>query len=146
MKILLTFCSVALLSVPARALEVTATSYSYREADHQAYGCRNCTGGVLDDTQIAADTRYYPLGTRIWIQGLGNRTVTDRGSDVIGPKHIDIHFISLVDMRAWGTRVVEIKVLSRGDEPKAVAKSRPVDPHKAVSLAPILRGRSMRQV
>jgi 3D (Asp-Asp-Asp) domain-containing protein len=146
MKILLTLCSVALMAAPGHALEVTATSYSYREADHQAYGCRNCTGGVLDDTQIAADTRYYPLGTKIWIQGLGNRTVTDRGSDVIGPKHIDIHFVSLVDMRAWGTRTVEIKVLSRGDEPKVVAKSKPEDTHKTITADPVLRPRTTRQV
>lgn len=101
----------ALASAPARL--VTATGYSWREPAHHAYGRHNCQGGTLDDTQVAADTRYYPLGTVLWIEGLGRRTVTDRGSAILGPRHIDIHFTSLRAMRAWGTRLVHVRILDR---------------------------------
>jgi 3D (Asp-Asp-Asp) domain-containing protein len=90
---------------------VLATSYSWREAAHRAYGRRNCEGGLLDDTQVAADTRFFPLGTVLWIEGLGRRVVCDRGSAVVGPHHLDIHFSSLAAMRAWGTRLVHIRIL-----------------------------------
>jgi 3D (Asp-Asp-Asp) domain-containing protein len=134
MKIILILSSLVLLSLPSRAVEVTATSYSYREHDHLAYGCRNCTGGVLDDTQVAADTNYYPLGTVLWVEGLGRRVVTDRGSDVVGPHHIDIHFCSLADMRDWGTRRVEIKVLSPEAKESSVGA---VAPHPALAAAKV---------
>jgi 3D (Asp-Asp-Asp) domain-containing protein len=91
---------------------VTATSYSWREPEHDRYGRLNALGTRLDDTQISADWRFYPPGTRLWIESLGFRTVTDRGSAVRGPRHIDIHFSSLAAMRAWGTRRVKIKILS----------------------------------
>jgi 3D (Asp-Asp-Asp) domain-containing protein len=94
---------------------VTATAYSFREPAHWRYGRLNCLGTDLDDTQVAADTRYYPLGTVLWIQGLGRRTVTDRGSAVRGQRHIDIHFCSLAAMRAWGTRRVHIRILHMPD-------------------------------
>jgi 3D (Asp-Asp-Asp) domain-containing protein len=97
----------------ARALLVTATSYSWREPQHRHFGRLNAEGGVLDDTQVAADWRYYHPGTVMWIQGLGFRTVTDRGSAICGPRHIDVHFCSLAAMRAWGTRTVRIRILSR---------------------------------
>jgi len=93
--------------------QVTATSYSWREPQHRRYGRLNACGWRLDDTQISADWRYYPPRTVIWIAGLGLRTVTDRGSAVRGPRHIDIHFSSLTAMRAWGTRRVEIRILRR---------------------------------
>jgi len=92
---------------------VTATGYSWREPAHHAYGRHNCQGGMLDDTQVAADLRFYPLGTVLWIEGLGRRVVTDRGSAILGPRHIDIHFTSLRAMRAWGTRLVHIRVIGR---------------------------------
>ena len=97
----------------ARALIVTATSYSWREAQHHRFGQLNALGTCLDDSQIAADWRYYPPGTVMWIQGLGFRRVTDRGSDIVGPRHIDIHFSTLAVMRAWGTRRVNIRILEK---------------------------------
>jgi 3D (Asp-Asp-Asp) domain-containing protein len=102
----------ALASGDARALVVTATGYSWREPQHHRYGRLNAEGFRLDDTQMAADWRYYPPGTVMWIQGIGFRTVTDRGSAVRGPRHIDIHFTSLAAMRAWGTRRVRVRILT----------------------------------
>jgi len=97
----------------ARALIVTATSYSWREPQHHRYGRLNALGTRLDDSQIAADWCFYPPGTVVWIQGLGFRTVTDRGSAVRGPRHIDIHFSSLAAMRFWDTRRVRIRILRK---------------------------------
>ena len=115
MKKVLSFLIAFLLlaAAQARALIVTATSYSWREAQHHRFGRLNALGTVLDDCQIAADWRYYPPGTVMWIQGLGFRTVTDRGSAVRGPRHIDIHFSSLAAMRFWDTRRVRIRILRK---------------------------------
>jgi len=101
---------------PCPALTVKATAYSFREPAHAPYGHLNCMGGVLDDTQIAADTRYYPLGTILEIDGLGRRIVTDRGSAIIGRYHIDVHFSNLTAMRRWGTREVNIHVVKTRKE------------------------------
>jgi 3D (Asp-Asp-Asp) domain-containing protein len=95
----------------AATILVTATGYSWREPEHHRYGRLNALGYCLDDTQIAADWRFYPPGTVLWIEGLGRRTVTDRGGAVRGPRHIDIHFCSLAAMRAWDTRRVRIRII-----------------------------------
>jgi 3D (Asp-Asp-Asp) domain-containing protein len=105
------FLGLALASGYARAIVVTATSYSWREPQHFRFGRLNALGTCLDDGQIAADWRYYPPGTVMWVQGLGFREVTDRGSAVRGPRHIDICFSTLAAMRAWGTRRVHIRIL-----------------------------------
>ena len=127
--ILIAFSLASCQECPAKAsgsgLVVTATSYSWREAQHHRYGRLNALGYDLDDTQIAADWNYYRPGAVIWIQGLGFRTVTDRGRAVTGPRHIDIHFNSLAAMRAWGTRRVRIRILGRRRPRKIATSNRP---------------------
>lgn len=110
------FIAIALAAAPVQARVVTATAYSWREPEHRCYGRLNAMGDQLTDRQIAADWRYYPPGTVLWIEGLGIRTVTDRGSAVVGPGHIDIHFSSLRAMQAWGTRRVVIRIVRLGGD------------------------------
>ncbi|MCE0499449.1 MAG: 3D domain-containing protein [Methylacidiphilales bacterium] len=109
----LAFQPFAVLRAKQPPLIVTATSYSWREPSHHRYGRLNALGTRLDDSQIAADWRFYPPGTVMWIQGLGFRIVTDRGRAVTGPRHIDIHFSSLAAMRSWDTRRVHIRILRK---------------------------------
>lgn len=47
------------------------------------------SGEPVSDAAVAVDSRVIPLGTRIWIQGVGWRTALDRGSAIVG-KDLDI--------------------------------------------------------
>ena len=47
------------------------------------------SGQPVSNDAVAVDSRVIPLGTRIWIQGVGWRTALDRGSAIVG-KDLDI--------------------------------------------------------
>lgn len=59
---------------------------------------------------IAADTRYYPFGTRMVIPGYGVGTVEDRGGAIKGPSRIDLFFNSHQEALQWGRKRVRVKV------------------------------------
>ena len=62
---------------------------------------------------IAADTRYYPFGTRIVAPGYGRGIVEDRGSAICGPDRLDAFFRSHCRARQWGRRRVEVEIRRR---------------------------------
>ncbi|MBM9521032.1 3D domain-containing protein [Desulforhopalus vacuolatus] len=62
------------------------------------------------DGTIAADTRYFPFGTRMFVPGYGWGTVEDRGGAIKGPNRIDLYFSSHSDALDWGRRRVNVKV------------------------------------
>ena len=51
---------------------------------------------------IAADTKYYPFGTRMYIPGWGWGVVEDRGGAIKGPNRIDLYFNSHSEALQWG--------------------------------------------
>ncbi|MCX7625005.1 MAG: 3D domain-containing protein [Candidatus Sumerlaeaceae bacterium] len=57
---------------------------------------------------IAADTDYYPFGTRMYVPGWGWGVVSDRGGAIKGPDRLDILFSSHRKANAWGRRHVEV--------------------------------------
>ncbi|MGB9690607.1 MAG: 3D domain-containing protein [Candidatus Sumerlaeaceae bacterium] len=57
---------------------------------------------------IAADTDYYPFGTRMYIPGWGWGVVTDRGGAIKGPDRLDILFPTHRKANQWGRRRVEV--------------------------------------
>ncbi|HID03617.1 MAG TPA: hypothetical protein EYP18_10480 [Desulfobacterales bacterium] len=57
-----------------------------------------------EDGTIAADTQYYPFGTRMYIPGWGWGVVEDRGGAIKGPDRIDLYFNSHRDALQWGRR------------------------------------------
>jgi 3D (Asp-Asp-Asp) domain-containing protein len=59
---------------------------------------------------IAADTRYYPIGTVMYIPGYGYGVVEDRGGDIKGPARIDLWFRSRNQAFQWGRRQVKVTV------------------------------------
>lgn len=59
---------------------------------------------------IAADTRYYPFGTRMYVPGWGWGVVGDRGGAIKGPNRIDIFLNSHGDTRQWGRQTVDVTV------------------------------------
>jgi len=62
------------------------------------------------DGTIAADTRYYPFGTRMNVPGYGWGVVEDRGGGIKGPDRIDIYFGSHGDALVWGRRRVSVEI------------------------------------
>jgi hypothetical protein len=62
------------------------------------------------DGTIAADTDFYPFGTRMYVPGYGWGTVEDRGSAIQGPDRIDLYFNSHHDALVWGRRKINVIV------------------------------------
>ena len=62
------------------------------------------------DGTIAADTKYYPFGTRMYVPGWGWGVVIDRGGAIKGPDRIDLYFESHQDALNWGRRRVEVTI------------------------------------
>ena len=61
-----------------------------------------------EDGTIAADTKYYPFGTRMYIPGYGWGVVQDRGGAIKGPDRIDLYFDSHSDALHWGRRKLHV--------------------------------------
>lgn len=59
---------------------------------------------------IAADTRYYPFGTKMYVKGYGWGVVEDRGGAIKGPDRIDLYFDSHNDALHWGRRKVQVEI------------------------------------
>ena len=51
---------------------------------------------------IAADTKYYPFGTIMYIPGYGYGVVEDRGGDIKGKNRIDLWFATEKQAFKWG--------------------------------------------
>lgn len=62
---------------------------------------------------IAADTKYYPFGTRMYIPGYGWGVVEDKGGAIKGPDRIDLFFDSHADAIHWGKRKVNVEIERR---------------------------------
>lgn len=63
------------------------------------------------DGTVAADTRYYPFGTRMYIPGYGYGVVADRGGAIKGQDRLDVYFDDHGDALEWGRRKVNVQVL-----------------------------------
>jgi 3D (Asp-Asp-Asp) domain-containing protein len=59
---------------------------------------------------IAADTRYYPFGTRIYVPGYGQGVVHDRGGAITGPARLDLFYPSHRQANRWGRQTVTVYV------------------------------------
>lgn len=62
------------------------------------------------DGTIAADTRYYPFGTRMFVPGYGHGRVEDRGGAIRGPTRLDVYYRSHGRALRWGRRKVEVRI------------------------------------
>ncbi len=68
------------------------------------------SGSTVHKGTIAADTRYYPFGTVMYIPGYGYGRVEDRGGAIKGPNKIDLYFSSHKKARNWGRKKCSVKV------------------------------------
>jgi 3D (Asp-Asp-Asp) domain-containing protein len=58
---------------------------------------------------IAADTRKFPFGTIMYIEGYGYGRVEDRGGAIKG-NHIDLYFRTHQQALEWGKQTKRVKV------------------------------------
>lgn len=65
---------------------------------------------LAEDGTIAADTRYYPFGTKMYVPGYGWGIVEDRGSAILGPQRIDLYFDSHAKALEWGRKKVQVQI------------------------------------
>lgn len=63
------------------------------------------------DGTIAADTKYYPFGTRMFVPGWGWGEVVDRGGAIKGPDRIDLFFNNHHDALLWGRKRVPVEIV-----------------------------------
>lgn len=68
-----------------------------------------------EDGTIAADTRYYPFGTRLYVPGYGYGVVEDRGSAIKGPRRLDLFYRDHDEALEWGRKQVDVRILDRPD-------------------------------
>jgi 3D domain-containing protein len=59
---------------------------------------------------IAADTKYYPFGTEMYVPGYGWGVVEDRGGAIKGPDRIDIFYRFHGTANKWGRQKVEVEI------------------------------------
>ena len=62
---------------------------------------------------VAADWSVLPRGTRLWVEGYGECRVEDKGGAIKG-RHIDLWFPSHEEAKAWGRKVMPVRIIEKG--------------------------------
>ena len=83
--------------------KLVVKAYSYTGGGTTASGTRARVG------EIAVDPRVIPLGTNVYIEGVGARRAEDTGGNIKG-NTIDIYMNTLSECRQWGVRYVTIYI------------------------------------
>ena len=65
------------------------------------------------DGTIAADTNYYPFGTRMHVPGWGWGVVEDRGGAIKGPDRIDLFHRSHGEGLRWGRKKLPVTIVQK---------------------------------
>lgn len=75
-------------------------------------GCAPTASGLWPELgMVAVDPRVIPLGSTVWIQGVGTFLATDTGSLVRGA-HLDIYSLSYQEAINWGVQQRSILVFA----------------------------------
>lgn len=82
-----------------KTLTVEATAY--------VGGGRTATGVIAAPGVVAVDPSVIPLGTKLYIPGIGVVRAEDTGGAIIG-NHIDICMSSYSQADNWGVRTIEV--------------------------------------
>lgn len=72
------------------------------------------SGVMAHPGTIAADTRYYPMGTLLYVPGYGYGTVEDRGGAIRGRHRLDLFFPTHQEAQLWGRRKQQVVVFPPG--------------------------------
>jgi hypothetical protein len=60
---------------------------------------------------IAADTRYYPFGSEMYVPDWGWGVVDDHGGVIKGPTRLDIYHTTHRKSNNWGRQHVDVKII-----------------------------------
>ena len=77
---------------------------------------RTATGDSAWSRGVAADWRYWPPGTVVYIEGYGEAVVDDKGGKIKGKKRFDIRMTYHWQARDHGDQDVEVIILRRAGE------------------------------
>lgn len=83
--------------------KLVVKAYSYTGSGRTAMGTRARVG------EIAVDPKVIPLGSKVYIEGVGARIAEDTGGNIKG-NTIDIYMNSASECRKWGARTVTIYI------------------------------------
>lgn len=83
--------------------KLVVKAYSYTGGGRTAMGTRARVG------EIAVDPKVIPLGSRVYIEGVGARIAEDTGGNIKG-NTIDIYMNTVAECRRWGVRTVTIYI------------------------------------
>lgn len=83
--------------------KLVVKAYAYTGGGRTAMGTRARVG------EIAVDRSVIPLGTNVYIEGVGARRAEDTGGNIKG-NTIDIYMDSEAECRRWGVRYVTIYI------------------------------------
>ena len=64
----------------------------------------------LEKGTIAADTKYYSFGTKMYVPGYGWGVIEDRGGAMKGPDRLDLFYRSHNRANKWGRQHVTVKI------------------------------------
>ena len=118
---------IALKSPPAKTSPAPEVIRTEIEMEVTAYCAGECCcqqwadgffadGSPVGGKAIAADTRYYPMGTVFDVPGYGVATVKDRGGAIKGDK-LDLYFPTHQEALNWGRKTLTVKILKNLSTP-----------------------------
>lgn len=76
----------------------------------KGYGITASGAKAQQGITVAADTKVLPFGTKIYIEGVGERIVQDTGSKIKGKK-IDLYFDSHQEALNFGRQIRQVTIL-----------------------------------
>ena len=79
--------------------------------EHPAYGITRCGTTVKEGQTIAADWSVLPEGTRVYIDGIGERVVEDTGNLIVD-KSIDVYVEKLEDIPSIGRHKADVWIVA----------------------------------
>ena len=95
-----------------KTASVESASYMTFSATAYSLKGRMANGQTVHSGAIAADTRILPIGTTVYIDGMGTFTVKDRGGAIKG-RRIDIWMPSTSQALKFGHRNIKLRIVSR---------------------------------
>lgn len=102
-----------------REYHVTATAYTSgpestgKRPGHPAYGLTATGARAREGQTIAVDPRVIPLGSRVYIDELGETRIAEDIGGAIRGQRIDLYMEKVPDAVNWGVRKVRIHVLPK---------------------------------
>jgi 3D (Asp-Asp-Asp) domain-containing protein len=128
-----------------KTAKVRTTAYTA----HEPGGPRNAVGKRLKTVPVnsaASDWSRFPLGTKFQIVQTGKvYEIDDYGSALVGTDTIDLFKLSNRDMRNWGVRYVDIKIIEWGSPELSLEVLEPRTRNRHVrQMVVALRGQKKR--